>query len=147
MAGLRYDDRVAIITGGSSGIGKGCAREFARAGAKVIVCSNDEDEGTATAAALQSVARKEGAGDVFFVFCDVTKPTDLQNLVEATVARHGRIDCLINNAGWHPPHKPIDEFTVEEFRELLDLNLVSVFAACKFALPYLRQTQGNIINI
>ena len=63
------------------------------------------------------------------------------------MARYGRMDCLINNAGWHPPHKPIDEFSVEDFRELLNLNLVSVFTACKFALPYLRQSQGSIINM
>ena len=62
-------------------------------------------------------------------------------------ARHGRIDCLINNAGWHPPHEPIDDFSVEEFRALLELNLVSMFAACQRALPYLRRSTGNIINM
>ena len=54
---------------------------------------------------------------------------------------------MINNAGWHPAHKPIDDFTIEEFQSLLDLNLVSIFAACKFALPHLRKTKGNIINL
>lgn len=54
---------------------------------------------------------------------------------------------MINNAGWHPPHRPIDEFSEAEFRELIDLNLVSVFTACKLALPYLRKTRGNIINM
>jgi NAD(P)-dependent dehydrogenase (short-subunit alcohol dehydrogenase family) len=63
------------------------------------------------------------------------------------MARHGRLDCLVNNAGWHPPHKPIDDFSVEDFRALLDLNLVSIFAACKFALPHLRKTKGNIVNM
>ena len=71
----------------------------------------------------------------------------MRGLVEAAVGRYGRLDCLINNAGWHPPHKPIDEFTVEEFRDLLELNLVSVFTACKLALPHLRRTRGNIINM
>ena len=68
------------------------------------------------------------------------------NLI-ATVARYGQLDGLINNAGWHPPHKAIDDFSVNEFRDLLDLNLVSIFAACKFALPHLRRTRGNIINL
>ena len=72
---------------------------------------------------------------------------DIRRLVEGTVERYGRIDCLINNAGWHPPHKPIDGFTVDEFRRLLDLNLVSIFAACQLALPHLRKTKGNIINL
>jgi NAD(P)-dependent dehydrogenase (short-subunit alcohol dehydrogenase family) len=136
-----------IVTGGSSGIGRGCAQVFAQAGAKVVICCNDEDEGSAAAAALQSLIREQPKGEVFFAFCDVKKTADLQNLIEATVARHGRIDCLINNAGWHPPHKPIDQFSIEEFRELIDLNLVSVFTACKLALPYLRKTKGNIINM
>ena len=61
--------------------------------------------------------------------------------------RFGRLDCLVNNAGWHPPHKPIDDFTAQEFRDLLELNLVSVFVACQQALPHLRKTRGNIINL
>src|SRR5436190_17543167 len=64
-----------------------------------------------------------------------------------TVNKYNRLDCLINNAGWHPPHKPIDDFSIQDFRDLLELNLVSVFAACKFALPYVRKTRGNIINL
>src|SRR4029453_11568357 len=68
-------------------------------------------------------------------------------LIDQTAQKHGRLDCLINNAGWHPPHKPIDDFAVEDFRSLLELNLVSIFAACKFALPHLRKVKGNIINM
>jgi len=147
MTGLPYADRVALITGSSSGIGKACAEEFVKAGAFVVLCSNREDEGSAAAISLQAIARAQGYGGALFVYCDVRKAEDIQNLIQTTLSQHGRIDCLINNAGWHPPHKPIDDFSVEEFRELIDLNLVSVFAACKFALPYLRQTKGNIINI
>lgn len=147
MTGFRYADRVVIVTGGSSGIGKGCALEFAQAGASVVICCNNEDEGAAVAADIQSAIRKQAKGDIFFVYCDVRKAEDLQNLIEATIARHGRIDCLINNAGWHPPHRSIDDFSIEEFRELLDLNIVSIFTACKLALPYLRKARGNIINI
>src|SRR5262249_9649722 len=79
--------------------------------------------------------------------CDVRRTEDIQNFIDTAVSRYGRIDCLINNAGWHPPHKPIDEFSVDELRELMDLNVVSVFAACKYALPWLRRSKGNIINI
>lgn len=145
MLDLRYANKVTVITGGSSGIGKGCAREFIRAGAQVIICSNNEAAGAAAVLELQAEARD--AGESFFVLCDVRKTEDLRDLIEGTVARHGRLDCLINNAGWHPPHRPIDDFSVEEFRDLLELNLVSVFNACKFALPHLRKTAGNIINI
>jgi len=145
MTSLRYADKVVIVTGGSSGIGNGCAREFVEAGAKVVVCCNDENEGTAAAASLRSIAHSPA--DANFIYCDVRKSDEIRNLIEATISRYGKIDCLINNAGWHPPHKPIDDFSVEEFGDLINLNLVSIFTACKFALPYLRLTKGNIINM
>ena len=88
-----------------------------------------------------------GGGTALFVRCDVSKEKEVRALVDGTVARFGRIDCLINNAGWHPPHRPIDDFTAEDFRDLLELNLVSMFVACQQALPYLRKTKGNIINL
>jgi NAD(P)-dependent dehydrogenase (short-subunit alcohol dehydrogenase family) len=147
MTNLGYADKVVIITGGSSGIGKGCAEQFVKAGARVVVCCNDEDEGSAMAASLHDSALAQGFGDAEFVYCDVTNTEDIRNLIDGTISRHGRIDCLINNAGWHPPHKPIDDFSVQDFRELLELNLISIFTASKFALPYLRQTNGNIINM
>ena len=140
---MRYTDKVVIVTGGSRGIGEGCARVFAEAGAVVVIASRDEGAGEALAAELN--ARGEGAAH--FVACDVTKAADLEHLVAETVRRAGRLDCLINNAGWHPPHRPVDDFSVAEFRELLELNLVSVFAACRLALPHLRRTRGNIINM
>jgi NAD(P)-dependent dehydrogenase (short-subunit alcohol dehydrogenase family) len=147
MTSSRYVDKVAVITGSSSGIGKGCAYEFVKAGAKVILCCNNEEEGIAVTADLQSITRASGAGDAHFVYCDVRKTEDIRNLIQAALSRHGRIDCLINNAGWHPPHRSIDDFSVEDFGEMLNLNLVSVFTACKFALPHLRETKGNIINV
>ncbi|HEV8370930.1 MAG TPA: SDR family NAD(P)-dependent oxidoreductase [Pyrinomonadaceae bacterium] len=138
-----YTDRVALITGGSKGIGKGCVQTFVAAGAKVVFCARKTDEGQSLAQELN----RQGPGEAIFVSCDVSRTDEVRNLVDITISNHGQLDCLINNAGWHPPHRPIDQFTVEEFRDLLDLNLVSIFAACKFALPHLRKTQGNIINI
>jgi len=140
---MRYADKVAIITGGSHGIGAGCVRVFAEAGAKVVFCSRGETEGKALAAEVSA----KGPGRAEFVRCDVSKEVEVRALVKDTVARHGRLDCLINNAGWHPPHKPIDAFTAQEFRDLLELNLVSMFAACQEALPHLRKSKGNIINL
>src|SRR5436305_1544989 len=140
---MRYTDKVTIITGGSHGIGEGCVRAFVEAGAKVVFCARGAQEGEALALEING----RGMGTARFIQCDVSKVEEIQNLIETTVDEFGRIDCLINNAGWHPPHQPIDEFSVEDFRDLLDLNLVSIFAACKFALPYLRKTEGNIINM
>jgi NAD(P)-dependent dehydrogenase (short-subunit alcohol dehydrogenase family) len=140
---MRYPDKVVIITGGSKGIGEGCVRAFAAAGSRVVFCARTEADGNALATEVNAL----GAGRAQFIRCDVSQMDEVQSLIESTVARCGRLDCLVNNAGWHPPHKPIDDFSVQEFRDLLELNLVSIFAACKFALPHLRQTKGNIINL
>jgi NAD(P)-dependent dehydrogenase (short-subunit alcohol dehydrogenase family) len=140
---MRYADKVVIVTGGSKGIGEGCVRVFVDAGAKVVFCARNAAAGEALAREVTA----KGPGQAHFVACDVSKLDEIRRLIDETAARHGRLDCLINNAGWHPPHKPIDDFSVEEFRELLELNLVSIFAACKFALPHLRKTKGNIINM
>lgn len=136
---MDYKDKVVIVTGGTKGIGLGCVRAFLDAGAKVVYCARTPDASLA--------AELEGVGDSYFVKCDVSRADEIQILIDKAVEKYGRIDCLVNNAGWHPPHKPIDDFSVKEFRDVLDLNLVSIFAACKFSLPHIRKTKGNIINL
>jgi len=140
---MDYSKKVVIVTGGSKGIGRGCVEVFVAAGAKVVFCARHADGVEELATKLS----QRGGGTPHFFPCDVSKVDDVKKLIDMTIAQYGRIDCLINNAGWHPAHKPIDDFSVEEFRELLDLNLVSMFAACKAALPHLRKTKGNIINL
>jgi NAD(P)-dependent dehydrogenase (short-subunit alcohol dehydrogenase family) len=140
---MRYDDKVTIVTGGSRGIGEGCVRIFVEAGATVVFCSRSQDEG----AAVEKDVNSRGPGRALFLRCDVSKEAEVRRLVDETVARFGRIDCLVNNAGWHPPHGPIDEFTPQDLRDLFELNVVSLFVACRHALPHLRRTRGNIINM
>jgi len=140
---MSYANKVVIITGGSRGIGEGCVRTFVAAGAKVVFCAKGERTGVALAAEVN----ESGPGEARFIRCDVSQVEEIQKLIETTVSRYGRLDCLVNNAGWHPPLQPIDDFSIQDFRDLLELNLVSIFAACKFALPHLRQTRGNIINM
>jgi NAD(P)-dependent dehydrogenase (short-subunit alcohol dehydrogenase family) len=141
---MRYKDKVTIVTGGTKGIGAGCVRVFVEeGGANVVFCSRSESEGRA----FESEVNANAPDRAMFVRADVSKIDDIRHVIDRTVERFGRIDCLINNAGWHPPHQPIDAFSVEDFRSLLDLNLVSYFAACKFALPHLRRVKGNIINM
>jgi NAD(P)-dependent dehydrogenase (short-subunit alcohol dehydrogenase family) len=140
---VSYANKVVIITGGSRGIGEGCVRAFADAGAKVVFCARGESNG----AGLAAEVNESGPGEAYFIRCDVSQVEEIQKLVEITVSRYGRLDCLVNNAGWHPPHHPIDDFSIQDFRDLMELNLVSIFAACKFALPHLRKTRGNIINM
>src|SRR5689334_1081368 len=99
---MRYTDKVTIITGGSHGIGEGCVRVFAEAGAKIVFCARGADEGEALALEIN----RKGMGAARFIQCDVSKVAEIENLIKATVTEFGQIDCLINNAGWHPPHQP-----------------------------------------
>jgi NAD(P)-dependent dehydrogenase (short-subunit alcohol dehydrogenase family) len=141
---MRYKDKVVVVTGGSKGIGAGCVKVFVEhGGSKVVFCSRNEAEGKA----FEAEVNRKGPGQAQFVRADMSKVDDIKKLIDFTASKYGRIDCLINNAGWHPPHKTIDDFSVEDFRSLLELNLVSYFAACKFALPHLRKVKGNIINM
>jgi NAD(P)-dependent dehydrogenase (short-subunit alcohol dehydrogenase family) len=139
---LRYENKIVIITGGSKGIGEGCVRAFVEAGAKVVFCARGEDSGQALARELA-----KNNSTAHFVACDVTDVQALQSLVDKTIQLHGQLDCLVNNAGWHPLPHPIDDFSADDFRKLFELNVVSVFSACKLALPHIRKTRGNIINM
>ncbi len=134
---------MAVITGGSKGIGEGCVRVFVEAGARVVFCARSEKDGRA----LETELNARGPGEAYFVRCDVSKPEEVERLIDLTAERYRRIDCLINNAGWHPPHRPIDAFSYQEFRELFELNVMSTFAACRRALPHLRRTRGNVVNM
>jgi NAD(P)-dependent dehydrogenase (short-subunit alcohol dehydrogenase family) len=141
--GVHKLNKVTVVTGGSKGIGSGCAKVFVEAGASVVICDLDTTNGQRLAADLSS----HGPGRCHFEQCDVRNVDDLQRVVETAVKRFGRLDCLINNAGTHPPFKLIDNFSAAELRDAMEMNLVSYFVACKCALPYLRQTRGSIINM
>ncbi len=128
---MKLRDKVAVITGGSKGIGFGCARVFAKHGCKVVLAARGRDDGLAS--------EKELTGQGYtavFVQTDVTREEDMQRLVEVAVERFGRLDCIVNNAGWHPPDAAIDEISAADFERLLRLNLTSTFMGCKFAVPH-----------
>lgn len=139
MNAVRCAGRVVIVTGGTRGIGEGVVRAFVREGAQVIALANDRAGGDALVARI---------GDrCSFAYADVRSEHDLRSAIDEVVERHGRLDCLVNNAGTHLAHRAIDDITPQEFRGLLELNLVSQFIACRLALPHLRRTQGSIINM
>ena len=140
---IDLDGRVALITGGSDGVGSGCARVFVEAGAAVVITSRGVERGEAFAAELTAA----GPGTCRFIRCDVSITSDLREAIEHVAASEGRLDYLVNNAGQNFGWKPIDEIAVEDFVRLLGINLVPYFAASKFALPHIRSSHGSIVNI
>ncbi|XP_033115924.1 17-beta-hydroxysteroid dehydrogenase 14-like [Anneissia japonica] len=138
---LRYLNKVALVTGGSKGIGEGVVRVFVQNGAKVGFCSIEEEAGKK----LESEVNRLGPGESIFIKCDVQNEDEIK--YRSTIDRFGQLDCLVNNAGWHPPQQVIDDTSVEEFKSLINLNLINYFAFAKYSLPHLRKTNGNIINV
>ena len=140
---MRFAGRVVIVTGGAKGIGAGCCRVFAREGAHVGVLDRDAAAGSALAEELT----RGGPGRALFAACDVSRHEELRGAIERVVAEFGRLDCIVNNAGVHPPATSVDETRVEDVEELMRVNFLSTFAGAKYAVPHLRKTRGTVVNI
>lgn len=141
MAG-RMDGKVAVVTGAAQGIGRGCADLLAREGARVVIGDVRAAEGEAAAAAIRA-----SGGDAFFQQADVVQEGQCATLVDAAVAAYGRLDALVNNAGWFP-RAELHETTTELWEQVLDVNLRGPFYCCKHAVPHLRAGGGgSIVNI
>jgi NAD(P)-dependent dehydrogenase (short-subunit alcohol dehydrogenase family) len=135
----RLKDKVCIITGATSGIGKRTAEVFAAEGAKLVIAGRREPEGRA-------VAKFIGAG-CDFVRTDVTIEAQVQALIEFTLRKHGRIDCLFNNAGGPAPTGGIEGIPVEGFDAAMAVLVRSVMLGMKHVTPVmLKQRSGSIIN-
>ena len=141
---MRLKDKVAVVTGASKGIGEAIATAFVREGACVAICSRSstKDKGEAVAAAL-----REAGGEALYIQADVSVMSDVQQLVDATLDRWGRLDVLCNNAGIGML-RTVEETTEEEWRHLMSINLDGVFHCSKCAIPALRRSGGgSIINL
>ena len=139
---MKLKDKVAVITGASAGIGFGCSRVFCKYGCKVAIGSRGQDAGQDAEKQLI-----DAGYTALFVPTDVTVASDVARLIETAVEQFGRLDCMVNNAGRHPPGETIDSVSVEDFEQLLKMNLTSTFCGCKLAVPHLRKTRGSIINM
>lgn len=142
---LRYHDKTVIVTGGSRGIGEGIIRVFHREGANVVLCGLGKHG--ALGKKVEHELNKKRANSAVYLDCDLTVSTDMDKVVATAIEKFGRLDCVVNNAGWHPHAKPIDEFTLDDAKYLFNLNLLSAWYMCKLSVPHLRKTKGNIINI
>jgi meso-butanediol dehydrogenase/(S,S)-butanediol dehydrogenase/diacetyl reductase len=129
MTGNRFDGKVAVITGGVSGIGAATARLLANEGAKLVLADINEDAGAV-------MIKELGADVVTFVRCDVSKVEDIANLISTAVSKHGQIDILFNNAGIGSFGTSV-EMTPEAWENVIAIDLHSVFYACHHAIPHM----------
>jgi 3-oxoacyl-[acyl-carrier protein] reductase len=142
---LELEDKVAIVTGSSKGIGKAIAVELAREGCRVVLAARGEKD---LEGAAEDVRQTGSAGDVLALAADVTKADEVERLIEETVARFGTVDILVNNAGGTGRRSHFHELSDEEWFEILDLNLVSAVRLTRGVLPHMqRQRWGRIINV
>jgi ketoreductase RED2 len=137
---------VAIVTGSSSGIGERTAQRLSELGAAVVVNSSSSvAAGEAVAAALP--------GESLYVQADISDPDQCRRLLDATIERFGKLDLLVNNAGWTTlvPHHDLEALTDEIFRKTMEVNVFGTWALTKMAMPLLRESQvrggGHVVNI
>lgn len=138
---MRLEGKVALITGGTSGIGSATAIRFVKEGASVAITGRNPERGAEVVAAI-----KQDGGDGLFIQSDVRFADDCKKAVEQTLDRFGKIDVLFNNAGvFHP--KTIPECTEEEWDETIDSSLKGAFLMSKYTLPsMIKQGSGSIIH-
>ncbi|MGN0350710.1 MAG: SDR family NAD(P)-dependent oxidoreductase [Roseburia sp.] len=141
----RLKDKVAVVTGSTSGIGVGIARLYAQEGAKVVICGRREEKGQAVVDEI----RKEG-GEASYHFMDITAPESIEKLFADTAEKYGKIDVLVNNAAnVGLKDGRVDELTLEMWDHVFQSDVRGTFYATKCVLPYMQknETGGSIINI
>ena len=137
---MTLKDRIALVTGGSHGIGRAVCARIVGEGAKVAVCGRNAADWQAAARTLQ--------GDVFTMAADVTLPAQIDRFVDATLERFGRIDILVNNAGVYGPIGPVWENDPQQWHDAVNINLVGTFLMCRRVVPgMIKAGGGKIINM
>ena len=138
---MKLESKVSVITGSGAGIGRAAAIEFAKNGSIVVVADVN------AAGAEETVSTIEAAGGIAFaVRADVSNPESVQALVEATLTKFTRVDCLFNNAAIQI-NKTVEDTTFEEWNAEIGINIGGVFLCSKYFMPHLRATRGSIINM
>lgn len=139
---MRLKDKVILITGSGSGIGKSTALLFGQEGATVIVNDLLEDKGEETAAEIRAAG-----GQAVFIQADVTSPESVKSMVDQAIAKFGRIDVLFNNAGVSGVGA-IHEIEPDAWDRVMNINIRGVFLPCKYVIPHMMERkEGNIINM
>jgi NAD(P)-dependent dehydrogenase (short-subunit alcohol dehydrogenase family) len=138
-----FDGEVALVTGGSSGIGRAAALAFAAHGAKVVVASRREEQSAETVSLI-----KAAKGEAMFVKTDVTKAAEVEALVAKTVQRYGALNYAFNNAGIEgDAFVPVADYSEATWDDVIDINLKGVFLSMKYELPHIVASKGAIVNM
>ena len=138
---MKLKNKVAIITGGASGIGAAATELFAREGAKVIIADINEENISMT---VERVLEK--GHWAYGIKCDVSEESDVERLIQQSIEKCGKIDIVFNNAGTILP-KPLEKVEANEWDRLFQINVKSMYLTTKFGIPYLKETKGSIINM
>ncbi|ANE53067.1 SDR family NAD(P)-dependent oxidoreductase [Flavisolibacter tropicus] len=136
------ENKVAIITGAGSGIGKATAELFAKEGAKVVVSDINEAHGNS---AVDEI-KKEG-GEAFYIKADSSKPEENEALVKKTLEKYGALDIAVNNAGIGGPLAATGEYPIDGWQQVININLSGVFYGLRYQIPAMLEKGGSIINI
>lgn len=132
--------KVALVTGGASGLGKAAAQRLAREGAKVAVLGRSDDENRQVADAINAAG-----GEAIPVNADISDPAVMQRAVEQVVGRWGRLDIVFANAGINGVWAPLEDLTPEDWQKTININLNGTFYTLKYAAPHLKKQGGSII--
>ncbi len=137
---MRLANKVAVITGGGTGIGQATAYIFAREGAKVVVAQRTDAEGEETAATIKS-----RGGDAIFVHADVTKASEVEHLIKVAVDTFGKLDILFNNAGLTQASIMVENIDESLWDQIYAVNVKGVFLGAKYAVPEMKKAGGGVI--
>ncbi len=137
---LRFDGKVAIVTGGGSGIGEACAKTLAEGGAKVVIADLDKANGQRVTTEIQ---QKGGAAT--FVRVDTSKAEEVEAMVETAVTTYGKLDIAINNAGIGGESNPTGSYSLESWHKVIDVNLHGVFYGMRYEIPKMLENKGGVI--
>ena len=134
---MRLAGKTAIVTGGASGFGEGIAEVFSEQGANIVIADLNEEGAKAVASRFGEKA--------LGIKCDVTNLSDLQQMMAQSISEFGKVDIIVNNAGWTHKNQPMLEVSEDEFDRVFEINVKSIYQMSKASIPHLRENGGGVI--